>query len=145
LSALVATGAGGCGRDEDLALRQDQQQVLNAFQPIEYHRSGGVAGADDRVTVTRDGKLSANGRFVGKFDAQVSEFQLMALARTFEGWNKLQGSYPSPPGTADAFITEIKFGEKSVTASDASKAVPEDFRRARERLENLVRELNLAR
>src|SRR5438045_4112482 len=54
----------GCRTREDLTLHQEQQQVLRSFQPVEYRRSGGLVAADERVSISKDGKLTARGRFV---------------------------------------------------------------------------------
>jgi hypothetical protein len=66
---------------------------------------------------------------------------MMQLARLFEGWETLNDAYPAEPGSADDFVTEIRYGDKTVTASDAARNLPEQFLRIKQHLESLVRNL----
>jgi hypothetical protein len=112
-----------------------------AMKPVAYHRSGGLMGTSDHVTISSSGTVQVTGRLFGESSAVLSEFQMMQLARLFEGWDKLGDTYPAERGSADDFVTEIRYGDKPVTASDAARNVPEQFLRVKQRLESLVRNL----
>jgi hypothetical protein len=141
LMTCVLLSFNGCHEPGQAEFNQEQASALGQFKPVTYRRSGGVAGLEDKISISSDGKLQSEGRLFGAMTAQVSEFQLMQLARQFEGWEKLQANYPAPPNVTDAFTTEIQYAGKLVTASDAAKDLPEQFRRVRERLETLTRDL----
>lgn len=111
------------------------------LKPIAYHRSGGLLGTSDHVTISSSGTVQVTGRLFGQSNTVLSEFQMMQLARLFEGWEKLGDTYPAERGSADDFVTEIRYGDKAVTASDAARNVPEQFLRVKQRLESLVRNL----
>jgi hypothetical protein len=111
------------------------------LKPISYHRSGGLAGTSDHITISSSGTVQVTGRHFGESSTLLTKFQMMQLARLFEGWEKLDGHYPADRGAADDFVTEIRYGEKIVIASDAARNLPEQFLRARQRLESLVRNL----
>jgi hypothetical protein len=124
---------------------EGERGPLQPFQAVTYVRTGGLAGADDRITITTDGTITTSGRLIGSSSGKLSEFQLMQLARVFEGWTKLQAEYPAPQGARDAFQYAITFGDKTVAASDASSLVPEQFITARQKIEQLARNLPATR
>lgn len=128
-----------CGPRERTTVEQDRTAVVRAVQAVSYKRT--AAGAEDTVTIAQDGAVECSGKTFGKAQGTLSEFQLMRLARIFEGWDKLQDNYAGPKGSPDAPIIEIKFGQKTVTASEAAKNLPDPFIQARQRLEALPREL----
>ena len=144
LLAFICWAGAGCGGNSqrEVAVPFDPQQEVRDFPGVTYRRTGGIAGAEERITIAQDGRIETTGRFVGKRQGQVSEFQVMQLVRLLEGWEKLRSEYPAPPGTADAFQHEIEYRGKRVTASEASPEMPEQFRRVRERLETLTRGLS---
>ena len=115
--------------------------AVGALQSISYHRSGGLSGTSDHITVSRTGTVQVTGRLFGEANTLLSEFQMMQLARLFEGWEKLAEHYPAERGAADDFVTEIRYGDKTVVASDAARNTPEHFLRVKQRLESLVRDL----
>jgi hypothetical protein len=139
----AATGCGGNGRQEPEA-PFDPQQALKDFGGISYRRTGGFAGTEDQITISPSGSVETTGRFLGKRQGQISEFQVMQLVRLLEGWEKLRDEYPAPAGSADAFEHEIEYRGKKVRASDANRQTPEQFTRLRDRLEALTRGLKVA-
>lgn len=134
-----------CQRIDQGSLRQEQQQILNEFQPVSYRRTGSLGREEVQITITRDGKLEATTQSTGKTTGQISDFQMMQLARLFEDWTNLQEKYLSLPRKSDTPITEIQFGDKKVVASDDAANIPDQFRRVRERLELLAREIKATR
>lgn len=100
------------------------------FLGVSYVRSGGFAGLSRRVLISADGSYVVSQTNLGQYIGKLSAEQLAGLAKAFEGWNQLADSYPAPKGTADDFQYEIHYGPKTVLASDASKDLPESFRKA---------------
>ncbi|HEX2974070.1 MAG TPA: hypothetical protein VHP11_17185 [Tepidisphaeraceae bacterium] len=144
MGGVVLSGL-ACAPEERLTVEQGRTDAMKAFQPIGYKRTGGIAGAEDRIEVGADGKIQVSGRLLGNTTGQLSEFQLMQLSRAFEGWEKLKDNYPAAKSSADAFVVEITFGQKTVHVSDAAAEVPESFKRARQKLEMITRDLPATR
>jgi hypothetical protein len=91
---------------------------------VEYHRTGGIAGFDDRVVVHENGsaKVSRSGD-VSVVTVQPESLALIRAAVESEAFLSLEPEYtPSEPG-ADRFTYEVTAGEKTVRAQDG--AVPE--------------------
>lgn len=127
---------------EQTELRARQQATLQSFQPITYRRTGSTSlASEDRIVIDKDGAVESNGRVLGTVRGHLSELQRMQLATLFEGWDRLETRYAAPQGAENAPVTVIQYGEKSVTASDAAANLPEQFKRLRQRLESLVRQL----
>ena len=119
----------------------DAAAPVAPLKPVRYHRSGGIAGTSDHITISSTGTVQVTGRLFGETSTILTDFQMMQLARLFEGWETLDDHYPARPGAGDDFITEIRYGDKSVTASDAAREIPHRFLRVQQRLESLVRTL----
>ena len=102
---------------------------------LEYRRTGGLAGVDDRITVTREGLLEVRKRQGGRATAQLSPGDLKELASLLSGWRKLpsRGDLVS----ADVFIYSITYDGVTVTAVEFSRA-PQAFDLVRKRLEGMA-------
>ena len=103
---------------------------------IEYRRTGGLAGVDDRITVSREGLLEVRNRQGRHATAQLSPGDLKELKSLLTGWNKVQ-STPPEPGTADAFEYSLNYDGATVTAAEFSKP-PVTFDLVRKRLEGMA-------
>jgi hypothetical protein len=106
---------------------------------VVYHRTGGFIGTDDRVVVWSDGVTQAAGRLFGTGAAKVGNEQMEPLRDLLRGWEALPS--PAPSGAPDAFIVEVEYAGRAVIADDASPHVPEQFRRVREALEAIARQV----
>ena len=105
-------------------------------QPILYHRTGGIAGTDDRVTIWPDGFVQVKGRILPDATATVSHDRLDRLQHLFDGWEKLKAHYPLV--AADAYEITIFYGSKAVEASDLSPDLPEQFRKIFTEIESIA-------
>jgi hypothetical protein len=139
LPLLLIVGLVSCGSDPSGPERP--AAPVAPLKPVSYHRSGGLMGTSDHIRISSTGTVQVTGRVFGESNTLLTEFQMMQLARLFEGWEKLDAEYPAERGAADDFVTEIRYGDKSVAASDAARDVPEQFTRVKQRLEALVRNL----
>jgi hypothetical protein len=140
LPLLLILALASCRTDRS-AIDRERAEAVASLESVSYHRSGGLAGSSDHITISRTGTVQVTGRLFGESSTLLSEFQMMQLARLFEGWEKLADHYPAAQGAADDFVTEIRYGDKTVVASDAARNMPDQFVRAKQRLELLVRDL----
>ncbi|MBN1194839.1 MAG: hypothetical protein JXA08_05775 [Methanomicrobiaceae archaeon] len=101
---------------------------------VEYQRTGGIAGFDDRVVVYENGTVAVTSLGdVSVFTIQPESIARVRAAVESEAFLSLEPEYtPSVPG-ADRFTYEVTAGGKTVRAQDG--AVPEA-------LAKLVGELN---
>src|SRR5688572_2591066 len=100
LPLLLIFGLASC-RNEQSSLDRQRANSLAALKPINYHRSGGLMGTSDHITISSSGAVQVTGRLLGDSSTLLSEFQMMQLARMFEGWDKLNDEYPAQQGAAD--------------------------------------------
>ena len=88
---------------------------------IEYHRSGGIRGTDDRLVIRDDGTatLNRNGR---ASDTTVASDVMDRLRRALRQsqFGSLRSEYDTPPGGADMYNYTIKHNGHTVRAKDAS-------------------------
>ena len=103
---------------------------------IEYRRTGGLAGVDDRITVTRDGLLEVRSPQGRHTTAQLSPGDLKELESLLSGWRKLAGASREPV-SPDAFEYSLSYDGVTVTAVEFSR-VAETFDLVRKRLEGMA-------
>ncbi len=103
---------------------------------IEYRRTGGLAGVDDRITVTPEGLLEVRNRQGRRTTAQLAPGDLKELASMLAGWKKLAGT-PREPVSPDAFEYSLGYEGITVSAVEFSR-VPEPFDLVRKRLEGMA-------
>jgi len=95
--------------------------------PILYHRTGGIAGTDDRVVIWPDGLVEVSGKLMSAGSARLPKERLEDLVARFAGWDTLKDQYVAS-GVADAYTITISFGDKSIEASDLAPDLPLQFR-----------------
>jgi hypothetical protein len=139
--AMVAAAVAGvglsCGPKEQAVVEQTREQTIKAFGAVSYARDDG-RGGQDRITIDQAGKIEFKGRLMGQASGQLSEFQMMQLAHLCEGWEKLQPKYG---GDQNANVVAITFGQKTVTAAEGAKDLPEQFVLVRQKIETFAREV----
>jgi hypothetical protein len=94
--------------------------------PILYHRTGGIAGTDDRVVIWPDRFVQINGKLLTPATARLSKERLDHLRSMFRGWAQLKPEYLSDAN--DAYNITISYGGKSVSAADLAPDLPDQFR-----------------
>jgi hypothetical protein len=102
---------------------------------IEYRRSGGFAGVDDRIIASPDGDLEVRDRQHHRRRTRLSPGDLKELASLLSGWKDLRS--PSDPPPPDAFVYSITYEGATVTAVEFASAPPA-FDLVRKRLEGLA-------
>jgi len=104
---------------------------------IEYRRTGGLAGIDDRITVSPEGLLEVRNRQGRRTSAQLSPGDLKELESLLSGWQKLAAGVPHEPVTPDAFEYSITHDGVTISTVEFSHA-PEAFDLVRKRLEGMA-------
>ena len=107
--------------------QQSTTAPSQAAFPILYHRSGGIAGTDDRVIIWPDGLVQVRGKILTTGEGWLNQdklAQLRALAADFEAIEP-----PPPPKRPipDAYIISLTYDGKSITSMDLAPNLPPAF------------------
>jgi len=137
LLATTLSACAGRGREEDSAIPATQPSDA----VIVYNRMGGLAGTADWIVISPDGQMKVSGRILGDYTVQLPEGTVAKLEARMQGWRKLKRDYPAEKGVRDDFRITIRYDGRTVTASDAARDVPPEFRRAADMLEGLAHKL----
>jgi hypothetical protein len=111
--------------------------------PILYHRTGGIAGTDDRVVIWPDGVIQVVGRQLVPVNRPLNPDRLAHLHSLMNGWEKLKDEYLSA-GVADAYTITITCGGKTIEATDLSPELPNQFRQVFSEIETIAAEAGSA-
>ena len=104
---------------------------------VTFHRSGGFAGFDDRVTVKRDRRVTVRSRGAAARHTRLSKAAMRKLRRALEAARLDQPPPQGPPsGCADCFVYSIAYGGHRVELSE--DRVPDRMRPAINRLSRLI-------
>jgi hypothetical protein len=96
-------------------------------QPILYHRTGGIAGTNDRLVIWPDGFVQIDGKLFTPAVTRLPPERLDQIESMFRGWESLKSEYLSN-NIPDAYTITIHYGDKAVTASDLAPDLPQTFR-----------------
>jgi hypothetical protein len=107
--------------------------------PILYHRTGGIAGTDDRVVIWPDGVVQVVGRQLVPVNRQLNVDRFAHLRSLMSGFEKLKDQYVSA-GVADAYTITITCGGKTIEATDLSPELPNQFRQIFGEIETIAAE-----
>jgi hypothetical protein len=139
--AVIAAALFGCAHRSTPGMQSPDASSHRAAttQPILYHRTGGIAGTDDRVVIWPDGLVNVNGKILPAGSVQLSPDRLDHLKSMFAGWEKLRDSYRET-SVPDAYTITIFYGEKSVEALDLAPDLPPQFRQLFGEIESIANE-----
>jgi hypothetical protein len=117
LLILILAGAGCLGTKNP-----EPAQIPPAIL-VDYHRTGSIAGIDDRLVVFDNGVAVVSGRS-GKTEILLNQTDLALISVLFNQsqFSQLQGQYSAPGGRADLMTYTISYHGKTVTAEES--AVP---------------------
>jgi heat shock protein HslJ len=91
---------------------------------VQYHKSGGLLGTDERLTVYQSGRAVFQSRQEAPSERPLAPEELTALVEALEGSDfATLPPYSVDPNIADGFIYEVTYQGRQVTAGDG--AVPE--------------------
>jgi len=104
---------------------------------VTFHRSGGFAGVDDRVTVKRDRRVTVRSRGGAARHKRLSKAAIRKLRGDLEaaGFDRPPPKGP-PSGCADCFIYSITYDGHRVQLSE--DRVPDRMRPAIDRISRLI-------
>ncbi len=90
---------------------------------VDYHRTGGIAGLDDRIVIFDNG-VAVISQKTASTDIVLNQSDLERISGIFDKaqFSMLQGNYTARRGAADYFRYTISYGKKTVIAEDS--AVP---------------------
>lgn len=142
---VVLLLAAGCQDANRKKLDEDRAKTVQSLQPIVMTRTGGVAGANDRITISADGAIESRSKGMTPMTGTLSEFQRLQLVRIFEDFGRLEERYAPARPIPDAITTTIKYGERTVTVVDGAQTIPQAFIAARDRIQEIARGLNSRR
>ena len=108
------------------------------LQHIFYHRTGGIAGVDDRVEIQPDGRVGVIRRNERPREFQLTRDQIALLRNQLSGFASFESHYPKPERVADDFQYVLRYGGRTVTASDANRNVPDRLRAAWQSLDAIA-------
>lgn len=150
LCVLLAWGCGGSTPPPTTNPGQEKvhQPIFGSTQPAEdkpatfesisYLRTGGFAYSEVRILVSPDGSYVLNDTRNGQHLGHLTKDQMASLAEAFDVWKKLDEAY-MPKGTvADDYRYQVRYGSKTVTASEAAESLPESVKKAIRQLEVAV-------
>jgi hypothetical protein len=92
---------------------------------------------DDVVLVAPSGLITVRERRRAPVSGQLTPVELSELKRLFSDWALLSMSYKSRPVAPDAFVYVIRFEAFTVQVAQSDPEIPESFRQARRRIEQL--------
>jgi hypothetical protein len=104
-------------------IEQGELVMVNTGLIIEWHRSGGIAGVCDKLSVYADGRMEATsckGDKVGSaIQGQMTAEQMLMLSTWVEKYQSFQ-SKQGNPAIADGFQTEMMFNGTGQTPADTN-------------------------
>jgi hypothetical protein len=118
---------------------QPALEAAAAIQPILYHRSGGIAGTDDRVVIWPDGLVEVDGKVMVASRSRLSPQRLKHLAALFRGFDQLHDQYLGV-AIPDTYRITIHYGAKTVESFDLAPGLPRQFRALFSEIESIAAE-----
>jgi len=116
LLILILAGAGCLGTRIPEPASQTPPAVL-----VDYHRTGGIAGINDRLVIFDNGVAVISGRS-GNTEMLLNQSDLALLSVLFNqsGYSQLQTQYSAPRGSSDRITYSISYHGKTVTTDDST-------------------------
>jgi hypothetical protein len=101
---------------------------------LDYHRTGGIAGVDDRLIIFDNGMALISTKTVNR-EFQINQVEIERIQRIFSQaeFTSLQGNYTSPYSGADFLHYSITYQNKTIMTEDT--VIPYS-------LQPVIRELN---
>jgi hypothetical protein len=117
LLILILAGA-GC-----LGTKTPESAQIPPAVLVDYHRTGGIAGIDDRLVIFDNGVAVISGRS-GNTEILLTQNDLALIAVLFNQsqFSQLQTQYSAPGARTDLMTYTISYHGKTVTAEES--AVP---------------------
>jgi hypothetical protein len=114
---IVLTGVSGClGSKTPPVSRPSAPAVL-----VDYHRTGGIAGFDDRLVIFDNGVVVVSGKTVNQ-EIEINKTDIDRIVTLFNQsqFSLLEGNYSARPGSTDLIKYTISYNSKTVNAEDSA-------------------------
>jgi hypothetical protein len=114
---LICIGSAGClGVKTPPVSRPPAPAVL-----LDYHRTGGIAGFDDRLVVFDNGAaIVATKKTSREIILNTTQIEEITESFAVAQFSMLQANYPAPRGGADLIQYSISYQGKTVTTEDSA-------------------------
>ncbi len=88
---------------------------------VDYHRSGGAAGLDDRLVIFDNGVAVISSKS-GSREIDLNTTDIERITALFDAaqFSELQANYPAPRASADLVAYSISYHGKTVTTADTA-------------------------
>lgn len=130
---VLMTGAAGCiGVKTPPVSRPDAPAVF-----LDYHRTGGIAGFDDRLVIFDTGAAVVSTKTVST-EIVLNTTEKEAIAALFANaqFSQLQGNYPARFNGADLLHYSISYQSKTVSLDES--AYPSSFQPVIDELDRII-------
>ena len=114
LLVLVLAGA-GCLGTRSLPVNQTSPPSIL----VDYHRTGGVAGINDRLVIFNNGvAVISGGSTSTEISLNATDLALISVLFNESAFSQLQANYPAPRQSPDIMTYTVSYMGKTVTAQD---------------------------
>lgn len=114
---LVLVSSAGCLGSRTPAVNKTPPPAMI----VDYHRSGGIAGLDDRLVIFDNGVAVISGKSAStEISLTATDMALIAVLFNQSDFSQLQPSYSAPSGSADVITYTLSYHGKTVTAAETS-------------------------
>jgi hypothetical protein len=105
---------------------------------VDYHRTGGIAGFDDRLVIFDNGAAIVSTKTISK-EIVLNTTEKETISRLFEQvqYSQLQANYPARYSGADLLQYSISFQSKTVTLEES--AYPSSVQLVIDELDRIVK------
>jgi len=88
---------------------------------VDYYRTGGIAGFDDRLVIFDNGVVVVSGKTVNQ-EIEMNKTDVDRIVALFNQsqFPMLEGNYSARPGSADLIKYTISYHSKTVNAEDTA-------------------------
>lgn len=87
---------------------------------VDYYRTGGIAGFDDRLVIFDNGVAVVSSKPINQ-EIEISQTDIDRIVTLFNQseFSMLEGNYSSRPGSADLIKYTVSYHNKTVIAEDS--------------------------
>ena len=108
---------------------------------VDYHRSGGIDGVDDRLVIFDNGVAVVSGRSTrNELSLNATDIALISALFNQSDFSQLQANYSAPHGSADVVTYTISYHGKTVTAAET--AMPPSLKTVVEELDRILQSVS---
>jgi hypothetical protein len=114
LLVLALMGAGCLGTKVIPVNKTSPPTIL-----VDYHRTGGITGANDRLVIFNNGIAAISGRSANtEILLNDTDLELLSVLFDESDFSQLQSNYPAPHQSPELITYTVTYMGKTVTAQD---------------------------